>query len=245
MRQATYHVLGLCLVALLCTLGHADDMSALRAILDANSSSLYVDSIATFEAGRITRLDLSNQDFSKEGLKTLPPDIGQLTACVELLLNDNDLTSLPTEIGNLTALVRLEIKDNHLTALPGSIGNLSELRELELRNNELETLPEGITQLKVLNKLHLWGNELKELPATVGEMEGLRELYLKGNELSSLPESMHELELTYIDHEGNHLCTLTGPLDEWMKKVTRDPKYVSWQKCADGVKRSRVRAAAE
>ena len=40
-------------------------------------------------------------DLSGEGLKYLPPEIGNLTALTSLVLNDNQLTALPPEMKKL------------------------------------------------------------------------------------------------------------------------------------------------
>jgi Leucine-rich repeat (LRR) protein len=57
-------------------------------------------------------------DLSGEGLKYLPPEIGNLTGLTWLWLSGNQLTALPPEIGNLTGLTDLDLDGNQLTALP-------------------------------------------------------------------------------------------------------------------------------
>ena len=54
-------------------------------------------------------------DLSQEGLKYLPPEIGNLTALTRLDLGSNHLTELPPEIGNLTSLTWLDLRGDHLT----------------------------------------------------------------------------------------------------------------------------------
>ena len=51
--------------------------------------------------------DKRQLDLSYLGLKSLPPEIGNLTSLTDLDLQKNQLQSLPAEIGNLTSLIRL------------------------------------------------------------------------------------------------------------------------------------------
>ncbi|MDP6348139.1 MAG: leucine-rich repeat domain-containing protein, partial [Dehalococcoidia bacterium] len=55
-------------------------------------------------------------DLSYKRLRSLPPEIGNLTALTTLNLHGNKLTKLPSEIGNLTSLTRLYLSDNQVTA---------------------------------------------------------------------------------------------------------------------------------
>ena len=48
----------------------------------------------------------------KNKLKSLPPEITNLTALVTLKLGNNQLSNLPESFGNLTSLVKLDISDN-------------------------------------------------------------------------------------------------------------------------------------
>jgi leucine-rich repeat protein SHOC2 len=48
----------------------------------------------------------------------------------DLNLKGNQLSSLPVEIGQLTALVQLLVSDNQLTSLPAEIGQLASLETL-------------------------------------------------------------------------------------------------------------------
>lgn len=206
-----------------------DDASAVKAILDANRLSWNINSIATFKNGRIVTLNLNNPEVGNEGIRTLPPAIGQLTALEVLTINDNDLSQLPREITNCTNLRRLEIQNNSLSSLPPGISKLVNLRVLDIRNNSLDALPMEIGNLKSIVKLQLWGNRFVTLPDAIGNLSTLKELYLKGNRLSNLPVSITKLNIKYIDVIDNELCGLKGPVDTWLKKF--DEKYSSLQKC--------------
>jgi Leucine-rich repeat (LRR) protein len=201
-----------------------------RSILDKNGlTTIAVGDVALFSGGRLVALNLSNTEVGSAGISVLPPEVGTLTSCAELLLNDNDLVELPGEIGGLTALRKLEVRNNSLVSVPATIGRLDNLEELDLRNNELTSLPIEIALCSRLWKLQLWGNSLRSLPETIGSLSSLRELYLRGNRLSTFPQSALKLKLRYIDTQENRLCDVQGNVDLWLKKF--DSKYRSWQKC--------------
>jgi len=207
-----------------------NDAGVVRSILDANNmADVQIDVVAAFSAGRVIRLNLNNQDIGRQGLTVLPPEIGKLSALVDLSIDDNDLVQLPDELGNCRALVKISIRNNSIMSLPSTIGNLSELQEIDMRNNELTTLPMEIGLLGKLWKLQLWGNNIRTLPETFGSLRSLRELYLRGNRLTTFPVSVLKLKLNYIDIQDNRLCKPPGAIDNWLKKF--DDKYRSWQKC--------------
>ena len=206
-----------------------DDGGALRSLLSANKLTWDITSIATFENGRIVKLNLNNPVTGKEGITKLTPDIGGLTELTVLTMNDNDLTELPIEITKCTKLIQLEIQYNALTSLPPGISRLANLKVLDLRNNEFEALPAEICRLPAIEKLQLWGNKFVSLPDEISDLSTLKELYLKGNRLTNLPASIVKLRLKYIDVVDNKLCNLNAPLDAWLKKF--DEKYKGLQKC--------------
>ena len=62
--------------------------------------------------------EASELDLSGLGLKSLPPQVGNLANLTFLNLEYNELTALPSEIGNLTSLTHLYLGHNQLTDLP-------------------------------------------------------------------------------------------------------------------------------
>lgn len=162
-----------------------------------------------------TLLDLRNLS-----LKSLPPEIGELSALTELRLWGNQLTSLPLEIGQLSALLLLPIGRNELTSLPPEIGKLSALTVLDLQDNQLTSLPLEIGQLSALTELNLRGNKLTSLPLELGQLTALTRLNLGGNELTSLPPEIGQLAaLTLLNLGGNELTSLPPDLQK-LKKLT-------------------------
>ena len=148
----------------------------------------------------------------REGLTTLPGEIGQLGNLTTLYLDGNQLTTLPGEIGQLGNLTTLDLRGNKLTTLPGEIGQLGNLRKLDLRYNQLTTLPGEIGQLGNLTWLDLSYNQLTTLPGEIGQLGNLTELYLSGNQLTTLPGEIGQLgNLTILDLRGK-LTTLPGEI---------------------------------
>ena len=101
-------------------------------------------------------------------LKTLPPQIGNLTHLDDLELLSNNIHKLPPEIGNLNKLHDLTLSSNHLDSLPSTIGRLQNLYSLHLDNNNLHTLPDSIVLLK--SEVNVFSNNyLCSLPCAIQE----------------------------------------------------------------------------
>ena len=66
--------------------------------------------------------EASELDLSGLGLRSLPPQVWNLTNLTFLNLEHNELTALPSEIGNLISLTNLYLGHNQLTELPPEIG---------------------------------------------------------------------------------------------------------------------------
>ena len=60
-------------------------------------------------------VNLKKLDLTGNNLKTIPPEIGQLTELKTLNLGKNPITSLPDEIANLSNLNTLNLKDTNLS----------------------------------------------------------------------------------------------------------------------------------
>jgi small GTP-binding protein len=164
------------------------------------------------EAARNEQTEL---DLSRNQLRLLPAEIGELTNLTKLNLSGNPLKTLPAEIGELTNLSDLNLYGNRLTSLPAEIGELTNLTVLSLSGNQLKTLPAEIGELTNLTVLYLSGNQLKTLPAEIRKLTNLTGLDLSGNQLKTLPAEIGELtNLTGLDLSGNRLKTLPAEIGE-------------------------------
>ncbi len=169
-------------------------------------------------------------------LKTLPKEIGNLTALESLHIDNNELTSLPDEIGalvnvhtfyaysnkfsklpdsfgDLASLKKLVIWQNELTSLPKSFGNLKKLTECEVKWNKLKSLPDEINGLESLEEFDASSNQLKDLPSDLSGMKKLRRLVLETNSFSTFPEGILTLPaIVEIDLSENKLKELPESL---------------------------------
>ena len=168
--------------------------------------------VTTDAAGRVTQLDLGNNDLA--GL--IPPALGDLTSLRRLTLFSNALTGpIPDELGNLTRLRSLSLDSNELTgSIPARLGNLRLLEDLQLGRNALTgPIPDELGDLGALEGLGLSSNELTEsIPAWLGNLWRLRWLDLQSNDFTGpIPGrlgSLVNLERLNLSYNWG----LTGPL---------------------------------
>ena len=79
----------------------------------------------------IETINLKHLWLNYKHIKSIPSEIGQLTALQELYLNNNQIASIPPEIGQLTALQGLYLSNNQMASIPSEIGQLSALQWLD------------------------------------------------------------------------------------------------------------------
>jgi hypothetical protein len=161
--------------------------------------------------------DRTKTDFSlsRQGLRSLPPELGNLRYVTKLDLSRNQFISLPVEIGKLTELTHLDLAYNELHELPDSLANLRKLRRLDLRSNPLYKLPPVIYELPALTHLILERCYLLDLPAGLGKLEALQVLDLRDNQLRELPAEIGELrKLSRLIVYNNQLTELPGELGQ-------------------------------
>ncbi len=129
----------------------------------------------------------------RNGLDSLPEEIGQLKHLKKLVVSSNNLKYIPPVIGELAELEEISFKNNDIGALPPEIGQLKNLKRLELDHNRLETLPDELCELKNLEYLSLTHNALHHLPTDIGDLESLEFFYIGTNLLQELPLSIAQL----------------------------------------------------
>lgn len=139
-------------------------------------------------------LGLRSLDLSKNRLRVLPREIGQLRVLEQLFVSKNQLETLPAEIGQLSSLTLLTLNRNQLQTLPPAIGQLTRLEYLSVcRNPRMTTVPREIGWLGSLQHLYLDYNQLRELPRTIGQLRQLITLHLMENQLTSIPSEIGQL----------------------------------------------------
>ena len=173
-------------------------------------------------------------------LEPLPSSIGNLQSLKHLNLFRTGIRTIPPEIGQLTQLEELNVTDNPLTGrLPPELGSLRNLKNLFIWG--AGPLPPEWGQMESLERLRVtgpytvgqsspgqsgWYYDLDEagldtlpalegtLPPEWGQMGNLKSLYLKGFLSGPLPPEWGQLhKLEFLDLND---LELTGPLPaEW------------------------------
>jgi internalin A len=184
--------------------------------MNKKAKAAYEEALRRIEACRLQGKMGTRLDLNSIGLTRVPPEIGQLSALIQLFLhtnkltrlpseigelimlqklwlNKNQITKLPSEIGQLSALTHLYLDDNLLTNLPPEVGQISSLKQLWISNNKLASLPPEIGRFSKLTVLSLPDNQLRSLPPEIGLIANLEHLWLQKNQLKSLP-----LEIKYL-----------------------------------------------
>ncbi|WLE96512.1 MAG: COR domain-containing protein [Candidatus Electrothrix communis] len=157
-------------------------------------------------------------DLSRQGLKKLPPEIGQLTNLTELYLSGNRLSTLQPVIGQLTNLTILNLGNNRLNSLPPAICQLMKLTKLDLRHNQFSSLPPEICKLTKLKVLDLYSNYISSLPPEICKHTNLTRLDLGHNHLSSLPPAIGNLtKLTRLDLRHSKFSSLPPEIGKLTK----------------------------
>nr|QLH55415.1 leucine-rich repeat protein [Archangium gephyra] len=108
---------------------------------------------------RLQRLVVGNIEEDPDpyepcALRTVPRELGQLSALVELDLTDRWIQSLPEELKNLRKLEVLSLGHNQLRRFPGFILKLPALRRLSVTGNAFK-VPNALGSLKTLQYVEL------------------------------------------------------------------------------------------
>jgi internalin A len=183
-------------------------------------------------------------DLDRLQLRTLPPELAQLTSLSRLKLAGNMLTDLPSWLGDMaelsvlslagnqmaavpeclrgmTALTTLHLADSKVAELPQWLANLPRLSTLSIGSRKLTDLPEWLREMPELRVLTLNNNKLARLPDWIGDLRGLTELRVTSNELVSLPNSITKLTgLTSLEAQFNRLAELPERLGDLGRLTT-------------------------
>ena len=170
--------------------------------------------------GRVTSLNLSENQLTGP----TPPELGQLSQLVKLILHNNQLTgSIPPELSQLNQLEYLTLFNNQLTGvIPPELGQLNQLRELPLYNNRLTgSIPPELGQLSQLQYLTLFNNRLTgHIPPELGQLSQLEYLTLHNNQLrGTIPPELGQLNQLWslaLDHNQ-----LTGAIPPELGRLSQ------------------------
>ena len=166
------------------------------------------------ENGRIIGLHLGNSLLSGQ----IPPELGNLTALEELVLDNNQLNGeIPPELSNLVNLEYMSLGNNLLTGeIPAWLGNLTGLEYLDLDGNQLNgEIPHELGNLTALKRLYLGGNQLTGgMPAELGNLTALQRLDLSYNQLTGdIPAELGRLTgLQWLDLRSNDFTMMPEEL---------------------------------
>jgi hypothetical protein len=133
-------------------------------------------------------------------LKSIPPEINQLSNLEVLDLSRGQLNNISPELSQLSHLKILDLSHNQLKQVPPELGTLSSLEHLKLNNNQLSGA----------------------IPPELGNLSNLRGLYLAHNQFSgSLPLELSNLSrLNKFTFNNTNLCEPTdAAFQEWLSGI--------------------------
>ncbi|XP_038659886.1 leucine-rich repeat-containing protein 2-like [Scyliorhinus canicula] len=188
--------------------------------------------------------DLIVMDLSRNCIKELPAEIGNMTKLKELNVSFNKLTSVPLELGccenleklnlssnlelaelpyelrDLQKLSSLDLSSNQFLSMPICVLRMSNLKNLDISNNKLKDLPQDLDRLSELESLFLQKNKLTYLPKVLCRLIKLKMLVVSGNDIKNLPTSLTtDPNLKYIDLRENHLDSIE---DKMLSEIFED-----------------------
>lgn len=119
---------------------------------------------------------------------SIPPELGNLTLLVVLVLSSNQLSgTIPPELGSMTQLAVLVLSSNQLSGtIPPELGTLLQLEELDLHNNQLDgCISEFVLAQPFIGLLDLSSNKLTgNLRGILSSFVAIGILDVSGNSLS-------------------------------------------------------------
>ena len=152
------------------------------------------------------------------GLTEFPPEIFDLADSLEILdLSRNHLKSLPNEFGQLKKLKIVFFTNNAFEEIPSILSQCPDLYMVSFKSNNITTFEDN-TLPPTVRWLILTDNRIEQLPASIGRLKNLQKLMLAGNKLQSLPDEMAMcLNLELIRLAANRLKSLPA----WLLTLPR------------------------
>ena len=158
-------------------------------------------------------------DMSGIGLKSLSPEVENLSNLTNLILIQNQLCELPPKVGKLKKLKLLDVNNNCLKILPQEVSGLKELQTLNCNNNQLEIFVD-VTHLTNLHSLDISHNKLTSLPKGIdsSDFTALLTINASDNEIDDLSESLWQIPtLKNLDLSNNKINTLSVNMADCFK----------------------------
>lgn len=154
----------------------------------------------------VKRLDLSKQKLSR-----IPSEVfTSFPNMYELVLSKNKLKTLPDELGNLRNLRILKLDRNKFESLPETIGRLEKLEVLDVNRSDLYYLPESIGNCHSLERIIAWDTNLITLPNSLKKCHSLGYIDLRNIEFSSSLQEELKTMLAGVKIEFTNSCNC-GP----------------------------------
>ena len=159
----------------------------------------------------IRKMD-TNFGVLRNGLKSLPAEIGNLKKLTYLFIANSEIKSLPAEIANLESCTDLELYNcPNMTSFPMGLAQMPELITINISNNaqwSAEEIYKGLDALACgaakdkLQIIYARQNRLEELPQSFSNLKKLGLLDLAYNKISKihpLGKSVAPVQL-YLDN---------------------------------------------
>jgi len=146
-------------------------------------------------------------------IQSIPAEIGRLKKLTSLILNGFKITSIPIQLTQLNNLTCLDLNFNPVNSIPKEIKNLTNLRFLGFAYNNISIIPQEILNLINLDSLDLSYNKLTSIPSNIGKLSNLEFFNLGSNQLTLLPSEIGSLKnLKALNLVYNNLTDLPSTI---------------------------------
>lgn len=144
---------------------------------------------------------------TRNGLKSLPAEIGKLTNLEQIFIANSELETLPAEMANLTSCTDVEVYNcPKMKEFPLVLAKMPELVSLNLANNLQWSAAEADKGVRAL--------------ATGASAEKIQILYFNQNNLETVPEEIVNMKkLGLIDFSSNNIRTIESAWGNDIKPV--------------------------
>lgn len=152
-----------------------------------NPASTYTTDILEAEFKRASSMVVTEIDFSRKLIDTIPTSLNSIVKLRKLILNDCKIKNLPSEkFADLTSLRIVELKVNNLTKFPVCFA-LPSVEILLIDHNQIVDVPaDAMSALTGLKSLSMFANKLKSFPSHAVLPPTLRKMDLACNFIKTL-----------------------------------------------------------